>query len=465
MSTAPIKALQPNVSPAEKTVAFYTLGCKTNQLETATIAQQFTGEGWQVVPFDHSAQVYVINSCTVTQRSDNETQRVIRRAKLANPNAQIAVTGCYAQVAPDEVAAQPGVTHVVGNDLKGQLTQLVLTNPMDPIKEENMSPHVQAPKAPHIWVQEIDKSRMVEGATQGGIDRTRASLKIQDGCDFQCTYCIIWEARGKSRSLPVADLLLSLQRLIDEGFTEVVLTGINIGQYQCPVSNADLATLLEQMLSLTGTFRLRLSSLDPYEVTPELIAVLRAHARFGATEGSSLCPHIHLSAQSGEDFVLKRMGRRHHAVDVARVCHELTQAVPNIAIGSDIIVGFPGETAERFEATAALLASIPMHYTHVFSYSKRKGTPAACFPDQVPEREKKARATRLKAQSDAEWLAYRESFISQPLTMVVETDGRKGVTENYIHVTLPEGSSAEAGCLLPVQISAIISDKTTVETI
>jgi len=460
MSTAPIEAPQPDLSPAEKTVAFYTLGCKTNQLETATIAQQFTGEGWQVVPFDHSAQVYVINSCTVTQRSDNETQRVIRRAKLANPNAQIAVTGCYAQVAPDEVAAQPGVTHVVGNDLKGQLTQLVLENPMDSVKKGASPP-------PHVWVQEIDKSRMVEGATQGGIDRTRASLKIQDGCDFQCTYCIIWEARGKSRSLPVADLLLSLQRLIDEGFTEVVLTGINIGQYQCPVTNADLATLLEQMLSLTGTFRLRLSSLDPYEVTPELVSVLRAHARFGATKGSSICPHIHLSAQSGEDFVLKRMGRRHHAADVARVCHELAQAVPNIAIGSDIIVGFPGETADRFEATATLLASIPMHYTHVFSYSKRKGTPAASFPDQVPEREKKARATLLKGQSDAAWLAYRESFIGQPLlnqslAMVVETDGRKGVTENYIHVALAEGSATGAGSLLAVQINRVEATIATV---
>ncbi|MDH4379859.1 MAG: tRNA (N(6)-L-threonylcarbamoyladenosine(37)-C(2))-methylthiotransferase MtaB [Vampirovibrionales bacterium] len=458
MSTAPIDVIQPHPTLAQKTVAFYTLGCKTNQLESATLAQQFTGEGWQVVPFDHSAQVYVINSCTVTQRSDNETQRVIRRAKLANPSAQIAVTGCYAQVAPEEVAAQPGVTHVVGNDLKGQLTKLVLANTVNLVEEEPVAP-------PHVWVQDIDKSRMVEGATQGGIDRTRASLKIQDGCDFQCTYCIIWEARGKSRSLPVADLLLSLQRLVDEGFTEVVLTGINIGQYQCPTTEANLATLLREMLALQGTFRLRLSSLDPYEVTPELIAVLKECARFGATEGSSICPHIHLSAQSGEDFVLKRMGRRHHAVDVARVCEELTQAVPNMAIGSDIIVGFPGETAERFEATAALLASIPMHYYHVFSYSKRKGTPAAGFPDQVPEREKKARANRLKAQSDAAWLAYRESFINYPLTMVVETDGRKGVTENYIHVALPEGSSAEAGRLLSVQINRVETMTTIVEAI
>jgi len=453
-SSAPDMLETPQTTDAHnKSVAFYTLGCKTNQLESATLAQQFEGQGWKVVPFDHSAQVYVINSCTVTQRSDNETQRVIRRAKLANPSAQIAVTGCYAQVAPQEVAAQPGVTHVVGNDLKGQLTQLVLANTVDLVDT--------VPSAPHVWVQEIDKSRMVEGATQGGIDRTRASLKIQDGCDFQCTYCIIWEARGKSRSLPVADLLLSLQRLIDEGFTEVVLTGINIGQYQCPVTNADLATLLEQMLSVSGTFRLRLSSLDPYEVTPELVNVLQRYARFGATQGASLCPHIHLSAQSGEDVVLKRMGRRHHAADVARVCHELIAAVPNIAIGSDIIVGFPGETPERFEATAALLASIPIHYYHVFSYSKRKGTPAASFPEQVPEREKKERATKLKAQSDAAWLAYRQSFVDQPLTMIVETDGRKGVTENYIHVALPKSATAEAGSMVPIHIYRIEQTITT----
>ncbi len=434
----------PTWLPSSPTVAFYTLGCKTNQLESATLAGTFKKNGWQVVDLDDSASVVVINSCTVTERSDTETQRVIRRAKLANPASRIVVTGCYAQVAPEEVAAQPGVTDVIGNHFKGDLYQLITQGPPE--------------ASPHIHVAEIDKSRMMEGGMESGLDRTRGSLKIQDGCDYKCTYCIIWEARGLSRSLPVADLKTQLTEMMDAGFVEMMLTGINIGQYQCPDTGTDLAGLLNELCAMDGDFRLRLTSLDPMEVTDELIAAM-------ANNQPKICPHVHLSAQSAEDFVLKRMGRRHHVADMVTVCEKLTTAMPNVAIASDIIVGFPGETDERFEHTRQVLADCPMHTLHVFSYSKRKGTPAADFPDQVPEPEKKRRAQVLRDLAADKWLAYRQQFIGQPLTIVVENDGAKGMSENYIRCQLTEPRPERAGQAVIVQPHLLDADRTIVELV
>ena len=395
-----------------KSVAFYTLGCKANQLETSTLAQDFKKAHWSVVPFDEAASVYVINTCTVTERSDVESRRIVRRAKLSNPEARIVVTGCYAQVSPEELAALPGVTHVIGNNHKDEILAIVENTPLS--------------DKPVVQVSEIDKSRIMAGASSAAIDRTRGSLKIQDGCDFKCTYCIIWEARGLSRSLPMEDIKAQLQRMIWEGFREIVLTGINIGQYEH--ESADLADLLAELVTLEGDFRLRLSSLDPVEVTDKLIDVM--------ADSPKICPYFHLSAQSAEDVVLKRMGRRHHVADMERVCARIAEKMPDACVGSDIIVGFPGETPERFQSTYDVLSRVNMNYFHVFSYSKRKGTPAASFPDQVPEREKKARAARLRELSDTKNLAYRQHFIGRELTVIVEDSGQKGMSENYIPVQL-----------------------------
>lgn len=400
-----------------RTVAFYTLGCKANQLETSTLAHQFQDQGWRIVPFDEAAEVYVVNTCTVTERSDQESRRIIRRARLSNPSARIAATGCYAQVSPDELAALDGVSFVIGNNFKEQLVSIVQNTPVS--------------EKPLVRVSEIDKSRIMEGASSSAIDRTRGSLKIQDGCDYKCTYCIIWEARGLSRSLPVDDIGHQLKRMLAEGFQEIMLTGINIGQYEH--QGADLADLLSELIQMEGAFRLRLTSLDPMEVSDKLIGVV-------AQSNGKICPHFHLSAQSAEDFVLKRMGRRHHVADMVRVCQTIAERIPHASVGSDIIVGFPGETAERFEATYETLEKVYMNYFHVFSYSKRKGTPAATFPEQVPEREKKDRAQRLRALSEAKSLAYRERFAGQALTVIVEEhepgEPLKGMSENYLKVQL-----------------------------
>jgi threonylcarbamoyladenosine tRNA methylthiotransferase MtaB len=428
-------------------VAFYTLGCKANQLETSTLAHQFQDQGWRIVPFDEAADVYVVNTCTVTERSDQESKRIIRRARLSNPKARIAATGCFAQVAPDELAALEGISFVIGNNFKDQLVRIVESAPVS--------------DRPLVQVSEIDKSRIMEGASSAAIDRTRGSLKIQDGCDYKCTYCIIWEARGLSRSLPVDDIKTQLQRMLDEGFKEIMLTGINIGQYEH--DGADLADLLTELIQLPGQFRLRLTSLDPMEVSEKLIDVVR-------DSQGKICPHFHLSAQSAEDYVLKRMGRRHHVADMERVCQSIAQKIPQASVGSDIIVGFPGETAERFEATYQTLKNTYMNYFHVFSYSKRKGTPAATFPDQVPEREKKARAQRLRALSDQKTLAYRQGFLGQMLNVIVEEnepgEALKGMSENYLKVHIdPNGQSLQANDWITAEVMAVSVDAVQVKAL
>jgi len=421
-----------------RTVAFHTLGCKANQLETSTMANQFQDQGWRIVPFDEAAEVYVVNTCTVTERSDQESRRMIRRARLSNPQGRIAVTGCYAQVSPDELAGVDGVSFVIGNNFKDQLVSIVENAPTS--------------ERPLVQVSEIDKSRMMEGASSSAIDRTRGSLKIQDGCDYKCTYCIIWEARGLSRSLPVDDLKYQLRRMVEGGFKEIVLTGINIGQYEH--EGQDLAALLRELCTLPGHFRLRLTSLDPMEVSDPLIDAV-------AESKGKICPHFHLSAQSAEDVVLKRMGRRHHVADMLQVCETIARKIPHASVGSDIIVGFPGETAERFEATYETLKSTYMNYFHVFSYSKRKGTPAATFPEQVPEREKKARAQRLRALSDAKSQAYRERFLGQALAVIVEEGCEQGMSENYLKVQLePSEFSLQPNDWVIVEVMEATQDKT-----
>ncbi len=419
-------------------VAFHTLGCKTNQLESSTLANEFKSHGWQVVPFDAPASVYVVNTCTVTERGDQESRRMIRKAKLSNPQGKVVVTGCYAQVAPEEIAALEGVNFVIGNNFKDQIYQILQSAPeLD---------------RPLVQVSEIDKSRIMEGAESAGIDRTRGSLKIQDGCDYKCTYCIIWEARGLSRSLPVEDIKAHLSRMIEEGFKEVMLTGINIGQYED--QGRDLADLLSELVALPGDFRLRLTSLDPLEVPKKLVDVV-------AGSNGKICPHFHLSAQSAEDTILKRMARRHHVSETLEVCRYIKEQMPHANIGSDIIVGFPGETPERFETTYQNLQACPMDYFHVFSYSKRRGTPAANFDEQVPEREKKGRANRLRALSDEKFLAYRWQFIGQMLEVIVEDSGNKGMSENYLKVQLDtNGFELQPNDKVAVQIQMATQDET-----
>ncbi|MCA9807121.1 MAG: tRNA (N(6)-L-threonylcarbamoyladenosine(37)-C(2))-methylthiotransferase MtaB [Cyanobacteria bacterium HKST-UBA06] len=438
---------QSKIAPGDKTVAFYALGCRANQLEASALADEFRRHGWQVNDFmAHDAGLVVINTCTVTHGGDSESRRIIRKAKRHNPNARVAVTGCYAQVAPQQVAALDGVNYVIGNNFKQDVFRITTEQPVDPAD------------APLIHHSEMDKSRIMLGGTTSALNRTRASLKIQDGCDYKCSYCIIPQARGLSRSVPAATLLSQFKQLLEAGFKEVVLTGINIGQYQEPDDGTDLAALLRVLVAIPGDFRIRLSSLDPWEVTDGLLAVLASTDK--------VCPFVHLSVQSMQDDVLKRMARRHREADVVELCNRLNEALPDIAIGMDIIVGFPGETDRRFETTHAHLSAMPISYLHTFSYSARRQTAAAGFDGQVNEADKKRRSQVLIELAQEKSLAYRRRFMGQTVPVLVEQCGTKGLSPHFIPVQLtgPDTDhpvSAVPNTVVPVTIKAVSIMSTT----
>lgn len=422
-----------------RSVAFYALGCRANQLEASALADEFRSHGWQITSFSEKASLYIINTCTVTADGDKESRRIIRQAKRRNPDAQVAVTGCYVQVAPGQVAAIEGVNYVIGNNFKQDIYRIVQ--------------EAQPEDGPLVRVSEMDKSRIMVGASTANVHRTRASLKIQDGCDFKCTYCIIWVARGPSRSLPGAFLKQQFADLVAQGQHEIVLTGINIGQYQDPENGADLAALLRELVTVPGTYRIRLSSLDPAEVTPDLLDVM-------ADFPEKICPYLHLSLQSAQDDVLKLMARRHRVADLDALCERILAKLPDAAIGADVIAGFPGETAERFAATYGVLDRLPLSYFHTFTYSPREGTPAADFPDQVPIGERQERTRQLIALSDAKNLTYRQKHLGERLHVLVEESGTQGLTENYISVTLDANHPLPQNTLAPVAIRTVTPETT-----
>jgi threonylcarbamoyladenosine tRNA methylthiotransferase MtaB len=426
-----------------KTVAFYTMGCKTNLLEASVLSKQFEALGWQVLPYSALADLYVFNTCTVTEKADAEARRLIRQLKRRNEQARIAVTGCYVQVSPDTFKAMDGVDFIIGNSFKDNLSELVATH--FEVKPLQLEDAIQ--QTPHIWLDEFEKSRTLENtvAASAGLGRTRGSLKIQDGCDYKCTYCIIWKGRGPSRSLPPTEAVRGLRRLVAEGFHDITLTGINIGQYEwgekegeTQAEALDLADLLEVMCQeVEGAYKLRLTSLDPLEVTDKLMETV-------ARWPEKIAPHFHLSTQSADDGVLKAMARRHHSADLKRVCSRIIELMPHAAIGSDVIVGFPSESKEAFERTYKAISELPMHYIHVFRYSPRPGTPAATAKPQVPEYQRKERAQRLTALALQKKEAFYRQFTGQTLEVLLEhqneTGAWEGVTPNYLKVLLPANS-------------------------
>ena len=419
---APQATTSERIETSTHQVAFVTQGCKTNLMESSALADEFKALGWDVVPQKEAANLYVFNTCTVTEKADAEARRLIRQLRRRHPQARVAVTGCYAQVSPDTLAAIEGVDFVIGNNFKDDLPRIVT---------QYFVPGGFA--SPMVQVDEFEKSRELASPTASfaglladGGTRTRGSIKIQDGCDYKCTYCIIWKGRGPSRSLPVSVIQQQFIRMVAEGFKEIVLTGINIGQYRCPSDvTQELPELLAALCQVEGEFRLRLTSLDPLEVTPKLIDVM-------ARSQGKICPHVHLSTQSADDHVLKTMARRHHVNELQAVCQQLVTAMPTVCISSDIIVGFPTETDEAFERTMAVIREIPMHQIHVFRYSPRPGTPAAEMKPQVPERIRKERATRLLQLAEEKKQAYMNSFVGQDVRVLWEKE--EGLTDEYLKV-------------------------------
>ncbi len=411
-------------STALRTVAFHTLGCKVNQYDTEAIWQLFQANGYTQVDFEAQADVYVINTCTVTHEGDRKSRQMIRRATRNNPESVVVVTGCYAQMAPGEVLSIAGVDLVVGNQYRAQMVDMV-----EKVRLERM---------PYNAVSNILTQKEFEDLdVPVFMDRTRASLKIEDGCNHFCTFCIIPYARGLVRSRKPESVLFQARRLADAGYQEIVLTGIHTGGYGEDLEGYTLADLLCDMENIDNLLRIRISSIEASEISDDLLLAL--------SRSKKVCRHLHIPLQAGHSEVLRRMNRHYTIEEYAKTLQKVRQALPEVAITSDIIVGFPGETDEFFETTVQFVRAQQFADLHVFPYSIRKGTPAAKFTDQIPEDVKHQRVSRMIALADELSLAYAKKWVARPLAVIAEevididhVQHVAGHADNYLKVAFPD---------------------------
>lgn len=421
-------------------VAFTTLGCKVNQFETEVIEGLFKQRGYEVVPFSAKADIYVINTCSVTHLGEKKSRQLIRRATRLNPEAAIVVTGCYAQIAPDKVEAIPGVDVIVGTQDRQRIVELV----------EEATAKQQQVKA----VADIMSAEQFEDIPLFHIPgRTRAFLKIQEGCTNFCTYCIIPFARGPLRSRPLSSVVGEAEKMIAAGFREIVLTGIHLGAYgRDQGTSLELTDAIRAILDVQDLMRLRLGSLESIEISEQLISLMRTDKR--------LCPHLHLPLQSGHDTILSKMNRHYTTAEFEQLIANIRRQVDDIAISTDIIVGFPGETKEMFEESLKFIERMQFARIHVFPYSKREGTPAAGFPGQVSEQDKKERAHQLQVIADKAAKDFNHRFIGKVIDVLFEgeEDGvLEGLSGNYIRVYAP-GDKSLQGKLCRVYVEKAYKD-------
>ncbi len=421
-------------------MAITTLGCKINQFESAAMAEALGKEGFRVVPFDGVADIYVINTCTVTSRTDAESRRLIRRASRQNPSARIVVTGCYAQVAFEELLDMPGVNLVLGNSEKKGIAAMLR----------------EVGDGRKALVSDISLERDAGGAhLESFAEHTRAFLQVQNGCDAFCSYCIVPYARGRSRSVPLAEALAGIRTFAAQGFKEVVLTGIHLGGYGLdltpPLTLLDLLVAAEEQRLVE---RVRVGSVEPTEVSDSLIAFLAG--------SKHVCPHLHIPLQSGSDRVLKRMNRKYAASLFRDVVEKLVCALPHVCIGTDIITGFPGESSEEFEEGFRFLESLPLAYFHVFPFSPRTGTPAATMKDQVQSGVIKERAKALRKLSEEKKKAYYRGFVGHELPVLIQSREEngllKGLARNYMPVYV-EGDDSLINSERPVRITGVVREE------
>lgn len=399
-------------------VAFYTLGCKVNQYETEAMGEIFEKAGYTIVGSEDKADVYVINTCTVTNLGDRKSRQFIRRAKRINPEAIIAVVGCYAQTAPDEVLSIEGVNIILGTNDRHKILAYV-EKAMDE-KEDKINAVVDI-----MQIKEFENLSIAE--IKG---KTRAYLKIQEGCNQYCAYCIIPYARGPIRSRRLEDIMEEVKRLAENGFKEIILTGIHVASYGKDLDNRSLLDVIDAIHSVEGIERIRLSSIEPTIMTHEFIKRL--------LEYDKVCPHFHLSLQSGCTKTLERMNRKYTAQEYNEIVDRIREYMPKVSITTDIMVGFPGETQEEFEATLDFVKKIQFSQIHVFKYSPRKGTPAAKFLDQVSSAEKNKRSEALIKLAHESMIDYHRQFINEVKDVLFETRTAdhtfEGFTDNYIKV-------------------------------
>ena len=426
-------------------IAFYTLGCKVNQADTASMENLFLRSGHQLVSFDGEADVYIINTCVVTNTGQRKSRQTIHRAIRKNPNALIVVTGCYPQTAAEEVKAISGVDMIIGNQDRAQIVQLV---------EERLA-HRQTDTLDAV--HKLTASTAFEEMAAGDItDKTRAFLKIQEGCNQFCTYCIIPYARGPLRSRSLESIRTETQRLISAGFKEIVLIGIHLGCYGKENPNGlTLYDAVKTVLDVSGVQRLRLGSLESVEVEPRLLTLMQEDARF--------CRHLHLPLQSGCDKILQAMHRPYTTAKFKTLLADIKTKVPDIAITTDVIVGFPGETEADFETTCKFAESCGFSKMHIFPFSARKGTPAEKFAGAVTEAVKKERADILGRIDETMHKAFLQAMVGQTAEVLFEQpageDYFEGLTGNYQRVFVKSGGRNLGGEILPVKITAFDGEK------
>ncbi|WP_454936745.1 tRNA (N(6)-L-threonylcarbamoyladenosine(37)-C(2))-methylthiotransferase MtaB [Capnocytophaga leadbetteri] len=406
-----------------KKVAFYTLGCKLNFAETSTIARSFEEDGYIRVDFDDPADIYVINTCSVTENADKQFKQIVRKALKTNPKAFLAAVGCYAQLKPEELASVDGVDLVLGAKEKFNITQYI-----DDLTKNNEGV---------VHSCEIAETDFYVGSYSIG-DRTRAFLKVQDGCDYKCTYCTIPMARGISRSDTIENILSNAKKISDKGIKEIVLTGVNIGDYgKGEFGNKKhehtFLELVQALDKVEGIERLRISSIEPNLIKDETIDFI--------AQSNSFVPHFHIPLQSGSNEILKKMKRRYlRELYVSRVA-KIREVMPDACIGVDVIVGFPGETDELFLETYYFLNDLDISYLHVFTYSERDNTEAVLMDGVVPDEVRAKRSKMLRGLSAKKRNAFYESQLGKEKTVLFESDNKQGYihgfTENYVKVKAP----------------------------
>ncbi|HEX9007052.1 MAG TPA: tRNA (N(6)-L-threonylcarbamoyladenosine(37)-C(2))-methylthiotransferase MtaB [Bacteroidota bacterium] len=406
-------------------VALHTLGCKLNYAETSSLGRQFLQHGYDIVEFGTPADVHVINTCSVTARADQECRQVIRRALRTSPESFVIVTGCYAQLQPGTLAAIDGVDLVLGSSEKFSLFEL--------------AGDMRKLSCARVHVADVAGSPPFGPAytTEAG-GRTRAFLKVQDGCDYSCSFCTIPRARGASRSQPLDECLTQAQALASEGFKEIVLTGVNVGDYGRKFS-LHLLDLLEGLAAVPGLDRIRISSIEPNLLTREVLDLISGNSLF--------CRHFHIPLQSGSDRILRLMRRRYDTGDYRRLIEQIRLKLPQAGIGVDVIVGFPGETEDNFLETHAFLRDLAVSYLHVFTYSERPGTPAVALEGSVPPEERSRRNSILRTLSEKKRQAFLEGLSGNSVPVLLENEIdeglRYGLTDSYARVGVPADGTAE----------------------
>lgn len=442
-----------------KKVALHNLGCKVNSYETEAMQEMLENAGYEIVPFKEGADIYVINTCTVTNIADRKSRQMLHRARKMNPDAIVIAAGCYVQAQEEQQKTDPCIDIVIGNNKKKDLIQLLEEYEANKKEREEFVEETEISESEEILpvkkaVIDINHTKEYEELQLSKTgEHTRAYIKVQDGCNQFCTYCIIPYARGRVRSRNLENVLEEVKTLAENGYKEVVLTGIHLSSYGIDLKTGEtLLSLIQAVHDVEGIERIRLGSLEPRIITEEFAKTIAAMPK--------MCPHFHLSMQSGCDATLKRMNRRYSSEEYYEKCELLRKYFENPALTTDVIVGFPGETEEEFAQSKAFIDKVNFYETHIFKYSKRAGTKAAVMPDQIPEQIKTERSAELLELDAMKRAAYEKTLIGKEVEVLIEeqieVDGKKvwvGHTKEYVKIAVESDNIIE-NSIIKVEIKA-----------